>query len=139
MSQPAGQKQAPSSYSEKERYRVEEMARELFPRILPPGWARENDFTNAAWFRSDFGLVVLCEVELVAGEAWLHVSYSRRDEISSYRDTATVKRMFVGSARKAVMVLPAEEEHVNIHPFCLHLYSPLDRDPLPDFRMNGGV
>jgi hypothetical protein len=47
--------------------------------------------------------------------------------------------MFVGSARKAVMVLPAEEEHVNIHPFCLHLYSPLDRDPLPDFRMNGGV
>jgi hypothetical protein len=30
-------------------------------------------------------------------------------------------------------------EHYNFHPHCLHLWAPLDEDPLPDFRAPNGA
>ena len=42
--------------------------------------------------------------------------------------------LFIGRERKAIMVLPSESEHFDHHKHCLHWFSPLDRDPLPDFR-----
>lgn len=31
-------------------------------------------------------------------------------------------------------MLPKKAEYVNLNPYVLHLYSPLESDPLPDFR-----
>lgn len=86
-------------------------------------------------FRSKRGLAVIVTAEVHDGERWLHVSYSRVDRVPSYGDGIEVKERFIGPARKAIAVLPPRPEHVNDHPYCLHLFSPLDRDPLPDFRM----
>jgi hypothetical protein len=111
----------------------------LFPRILPAAWSMLEDYLNAAHFMSADGLGVIAEVELHDDEAWLHVSFSRRNRMPSYEDMARVKALFIGDDRKAIQVLPAKSEHVNLHPYCLHLYSPIDRDPLPDFRRVGGL
>jgi hypothetical protein len=118
--------------------RVECLRDSLFPRVLPSSWQLLEDYSNAAHYMSGDGLGVIAEVELHDGDAWLHVSFSRRSRIPSYEDMARVKSLFVGDDRKAIQVLPAKTEHFNLHPFCLHLYSPIDRDPLPDFRRKDG-
>lgn len=67
---------------------------------------------------------------------WLHVSFSR-DRMPDYSDITFIKQQFFGDHFKAIMVFPAKNEHVNIHPNCLHLWSNLESDILPDFRVAG--
>lgn len=117
---------------------VERRMDELTPRVLPAEWRQTMDAANARAFTSRDGLKVISEVERIDGEHWLHVSCSRRDKrIPTWHDMKRVKSLFVGHQRKAVQVLPAEEQYVNIWEV-LHMYAPLDRDPLPDFRHPSG-
>lgn len=67
------------------------------------------------------------------GNYWIHTSYSRRSRVPDYNDTLFIKNHFVGEDTKAIMVFPRKTEHVNFHPFCLHLYECCEKDPLPDF------
>jgi hypothetical protein len=130
-----------NSCSEAEQKRIVDMFAEVFPRIVPAGWlpwGAENDYYNCRWMLSTDGLKVAVEVEFIDDALWLHVSFSRRDRDPNYFDMQRVKDTFVGVDRKAVMVLPARHEHYNFAKHCLHFYSPLDRDPLPDFRAKDG-
>ncbi len=106
------------------------------------GWARDlsAETGNAAVFRSRArGLFVMVSgaVELDS-RRWIHVSVSRKDRLPSYDDLAAVKRTFIGDERRALQVFAPKSEHVNVHRFCLHLWTCLDRDGLPDFRDAGG-
>ncbi len=108
------------------------------------GWEREPiaETGNCAAFRSKTrGLFVMVSgaIEL-DGRRWIHVSVSRRDRLPSYDDLAAVKRTFVGDDRRALQVFAPVGEHFNLHRFCLHLWTCLDGDGLPDFRdSSGGV
>ena len=75
------------------------------------------------------------------GRWWLHVSVSRAKYIPSYEDLADVKRTFVTEGAQAVQMFPRRERHVNIHPYCLHLWACLepDGDGLPDFGAEGTI
>lgn len=108
------------------------------PRGQPVGWERPVASLNNVFENRRLELRVILTVESVAGENWLHVSASRRDRIPSWEDMVMVKRLFVGSQRKALQVMPPDAEAVNIHPHVLHLWCCLDRDPLPDFRREDG-
>ena len=124
----------------REMERVEAMGDELFPRVLPAEWRLLDDYSNARRWVSTDGITVIAEVELHGSAgAWLHVSFSRRNKDPSYFDMRRVKELFVGKSRKAIQVLPAEDEHFNFHPHCLHLWSPLEKDPLPDLRRQDGM
>lgn len=72
------------------------------------------------------------------GKMWLHTSYSRKNRTPTYEDTVLIKENFIGKDQKAIMVFPKESEHVNIHPYCLHLWSCEDSDILPDFTNGMG-
>lgn len=121
----------------------------LSPR-LPEGWKRDSRAetdNGAAWrfartFGAGVGLFVMVSgtVERDA-RRWVHVSFSRRDRMPSYEDSALVKRLFIGRECKAIHVFPPESEHYNLHPYCLHLWHCVDGDGLPDFRSGaeGGV
>jgi hypothetical protein len=50
-----------------------------------------------------------------------------------------VKRDFIGDDAKAIMVFPEKKHHVNIHPFCLHLWVCMDDNPLPEFSRGLGT
>lgn len=69
---------------------------------------------------------------------WAHVSASYPNALPSWVIMKRVKRDVLGRAAKAIMVLPPESEHINIHSFVHHLWCRLDGDSLPDFTEGTG-
>lgn len=89
-------------------------------------------------YKNDNGLVVIISKAIEQdGKEWTHVSFSRRSRMPSYQDMALVKAVFIGPDKDAVMVLPRRSKHVNIHEYCLHLFT-TDDMPLPDFTQGTG-
>lgn len=75
------------------------------------------------------------------GRRWLHVSLSRPNQMPSYADLDLVKRVFIGPDRYAYQVFPPRDHHVNLHPYCLHLWACLDvprGQVLPEFSRGLG-
>ncbi len=107
------------------------------PLILPANWKRTKRTIEGLAYRSSAGLLVLISEHKYNDQWWKHVSFSRNSRIPDYTDIQMVKRIFVGTDKKAIQIFPAEKEHVNIHPNTLHLFCPLEFDPLPDFRIMG--
>jgi hypothetical protein len=114
------------------------MKRSWVPPVLPVDWRKFGDFgPSGAAYQSPGGLRVIA-TESEHGDyadesVWLHVSVSRANQLPSYEDLVTVKEIFIGCDAKAIMVFPPRDKHVNIHPNCLHLFSCLTGDPLPEF------
>ena len=106
----------------------------------PEPWTLTEQGSDGAAYRHANGLRVIWSAAREAdGRIWLHVSLSRADRMPTYRDLKHVKVAFIGNQRKAIMVIPEQREHVNLHPFCLHLFSCLEEDPLPDFTRGTGM
>lgn len=122
---------APPRFSDEQLAEAERLTLPFIPKILPAGWERVG---GNFWLHRD-GLAVCLTVQMHDGKRWLHTSCSRPKRMPSYDDLQRVKDTFIGPGRKAIMVIPAKEEHFNFMPFCLHLYSCLDGDLLPDFRI----
>lgn len=59
------------------------------------------------------------------GSEWIHVSVARRSRMPDWDDLSKVKRDFIGEDREAYQVMAKAADHVNIHKFCLHLWSPI--------------
>lgn len=121
--------------------------REFRPRVLPPSWYPGEDCASGAgkiYHRAD-GLLVLASVRKESdGRVWAHVSCSYRDRLPSYADLVDVKAVLFGADRAAYQVFPRERDHVNIHPYVLHLWGALDGDdPIPAFNRDpergGGI
>ena len=80
------------------------------------------------------GLAVIASADVESdGRRWAHVSLSRKHKMPSYEDIKLVKDLFIGPDREAYQVFPAANKHVNIHKYCLHLWTCLDGPALPDF------
>ncbi len=124
----------PETASPSDQTRLIAGAEALIPRVIAIGWRLTERFVNAAKWVSEDGITVILATEIVDGELWAHLSYSRVDRIPSWEDGKRVKDVFLGPKRKALIVLPPDAEYFNLHPNCLHMFCSLDRDPLPDFR-----
>ena len=109
---------------------VSDCANMLLPRLLPRNWRILERYTNASWYYSNDGLTVCVEVEMHdERDLWLHISVSRSEQTPNYTDLVLVKRLFVRTGHNVIQIFqPASE----LHPICLHLWSPITRDPLPD-------
>lgn len=129
---------------------------ELSPRLLQ-GNVRDFPFPeeikglffNARRWRvqlDDVQLTVILEIEDHIQERaeseptrslWAHLSVggqnARPPRVPHWEELGWCKRYFLRD-RKAIQVLPAKAEYVNDNPFVLHLFTPLEQDPLPDFR-----
>jgi len=117
-------------------------ARLFEPRIIPADWtflpAGSNQFVRVFFNRSRAarGLFVLFSVASERdSRRWIHVSASHRDRLPSWDELRDVKRVFIGDSCKAIQVLPPEDEYINLHPYVLHLWSCVDADVVPDFRV----
>lgn len=58
------------------------------------------------------------------GYGWDHVSVSREGRCPNWVEMAHVKRMFFEDNETAMQLHVPPTEHVNCHPFCLHLWRP---------------
>lgn len=111
----------------------------FFPK--PNAIFKENKlFSNEYWRGWQFnGLSVIASVAIYDdGREWLHVSFSRERKIPTYADLQFVKREFIGNEKKAIMIFPEQENYVNIHKNCLHLWYSAE-NPLPEFSDMGTI
>lgn len=115
--------------------------RSYLPTVLPVGWYRipGGQWEGHAFERSDGLCVISSACREGDGKRWIHVSASRQNRLPTWADLRDVKNLFIGRDRLAIQVLPREEDYYNFHPYCLHLYSCVDGDPVPDFRKDGAL
>lgn len=114
--------------------RIELAFNQLRPTVLLASYSTVEDYQNAAYYRRADGMTVITEVAEYQRRLWLHVSCAFADKLPSWADLREVKTVFCGPKRLALSIMPSEAEYVNIHPYVLHLWCPLDHDPIPDFR-----
>jgi hypothetical protein len=83
-------------------------------------------------------LVILTIGEEQDGKEWLHVSMSYKTKMPDYKDMLEVKNAFIGKYNEAYQIFPKESKKINLHKYCLHLFSCLDGPALPDFTRGSG-
>lgn len=72
------------------------------------------------------------------GMGWEHASVSRVSKMPSYDDLTWVKQILWGANATVMQLFVPFDEHVNRHPYCLHLWRPLeDEIPRPPNVMVG--
>lgn len=61
---------------------------------------------------------------------WEHVSVSLQHRTPNWQEMCWVKDMFWTEDEVVIQYHPARAEYVNLHPYCLHLWRPLQGDIL---------
>ena len=73
-----------------------------------------------------------------SGNGWDHVSVSAKDRCPTWSEMDFVKRLFFHPQETAMQLHVAETNHINYHPYCLHIWRPKRTSiPLPPDWMVG--
>ena len=73
-----------------------------------------------------------------AGEGWDHVSVSRVNRCPNWQEMEQIKRLFFRDEETAMQLHVPPGDHINAHPYCLHLWRPHDVEiPRPPAWMVG--
>lgn len=65
-------------------------------------------------------------------DGWDHVSVSYMGRTPTWEEMDTIKRMFFKPSEVAMQLHVETKNHINIHPYVLHLWRPTDQHvPLP--------
>jgi len=59
-----------------------------------------------------------------AYEGWDHVSVSRGTRCPNWPEMDHIKRMFFRADETAMQLHVPDKDHINVHPYCLHLWRP---------------
>lgn len=69
---------------------------------------------------------------------WDHVSVSRKNRPPNWTEMSYVKRLCFRDHETAMQLHVPVSDHIDIHPYCLHLWRPHDREiPRPPPEMVG--
>lgn len=73
-------------------------------------------------------------------QAWEHVSVSLPNRCPTWAEMCAIKALFWGPEDTVVQYHPPRSDYVNNHPYCLHLWRPVDAElPRPPALMVGIV
>jgi hypothetical protein len=92
--------------------------RELDPwRVRHPMWGSGD---------STCGAFIFGELRVIASssEDWDHVSVSRGDRCPTWEEMEKMKHRFFKDDEVAMQLHVPPKDHINIHPFCLHMWRP---------------
>lgn len=70
--------------------------------------------------RREDGVLLLVIASI--GGGWDHISVSRGARVATYEMLDSIKRMLMRDDEASYQVHAAIEDHVNIHPHCLHMW-----------------
>jgi hypothetical protein len=71
---------------------------------------------------------------------WDHVSVSRKNRIPNWAEMSQIKGLFFKDDETAMQLHVPVSDHVNDHPYCLHLWRPHDNSiPRPPSCLVGGM
>lgn len=66
------------------------------------------------------------------GDGWYHVSVSLPHRTPSWQEMNFIKQITFGPDTEAFQLHPKKEHYINVHPYCLHLWRPMnEKIPLP--------
>lgn len=66
------------------------------------------------------------------GEGWDHVSIAHKHKIPSWSTMAKLKELFFEDHETVMQLHPGKADHINVHPNCLHLWRPQQKEiPMP--------
>jgi hypothetical protein len=72
------------------------------------------------------------------GDGWEHVSVSLHHRCPTWDEMVFVKSLFWSDDECVIQYHPPKSEYVNCHPYCLHLWKPIDvAIPMPPTYMVG--
>ncbi|MES2733589.1 MAG: hypothetical protein V4714_17725 [Bacteroidota bacterium] len=72
------------------------------------------------------------------GLGWDHVSVSLPTRCPNWEEMCMVKALFWSDEEAVMQLHPPKSDHVNNHPYCLHLWKPQsDAIPLPNSLLVG--
>lgn len=66
-----------------------------------------------------------------SGEGWEHVSVSRSSRCPNWPEMEHVKRLFFHDDEVCMQLHVATAEHISFHPYCLHIWRPIDGSEIP--------
>jgi len=70
------------------------------------------------------------------GHGWEHVSVSTAERCPRWKEMEQIKQLFFEPHEAVMQLHPPENAYVNIHPYCLHLWRPIDQEiPMPPLWM----
>lgn len=73
-----------------------------------------------------------------SGEGWDHVSVSTEMRCPTWSEMEQIKRLFFAENETAMQLHVPPRAHINVHPYCLHLWRPHAGEiPLPPSWMVG--
>lgn len=72
------------------------------------------------------------------GMGWEHVSVSLNNRCPNWPEMSFVKSLFWDEEEAVMQLHPPKSDYVNYHPYCLHLWKPIDAViPMPPSIMVG--
>lgn len=116
-------------------------------RLGKEDWAAPVPFGGDGWrfdTKADRGRIIVTCSEFTSigepsGQLFVHASWSWSDRLPSY-DELTLLHKAVWPEGYAYQVFAPPSDHVNIHPYALHLWGRLDGDRmLPHFGKFGSI
>jgi len=80
------------------------------------------------------------DLKIIAGSGmgWDHVSVSLKNRCPNWQEMSFVKGLFWDDEEAVMQLHPPKSDYINCHPYCLHLWKPLESEmPLPPSIMVG--
>lgn len=107
----------------------------LLPMVIPAGWEHCPSLQIGPLFaevamRHD-GLKILASRDVDGDVHWLHISVSHPRRYPTWEELRFVKDTFIGKDKEAVQIFPREQDYVNVHKNCFHLWHCLTGDTVP--------
>lgn len=117
-------------------------------RLGKKNWGIPKEFGPDGWYinhRSEIGKIIITSApapddpDQSGGVRWLHASLSWMDHLPEYDDLVLLHKA-VWPAGFAYQVFAPPSQHINIHPYALHLWGRADGEPaLPNFGIDGSI
>jgi len=91
---------------------------------------RYKDVTNARCIGTNNGIFIVRSVrfkfpfKVIAsdGDGWEHVSVSTKVRTPTWEEMCFIKDLFWDDEDWVIQFHPASDNHINLHPHCLHLW-----------------
>ena len=75
---------------------------------------------------------VILNVVASSGEGWDHVSVSRHNRCPNWPEMSQIKELFFKDSEVVMQLHVPSKDHINYHPYCLHLWRPQsEKIPVP--------
>lgn len=102
-------------------------------RVTSGPFGSTREYGNTGLFHIPFASPVLRVLasdgtawpEEMGSPAWEHVSVSRPDRCPSWEDMDRIKQIFWADDETVLQFHVPRQDHINNHPYCLHLWKPI--------------